>query len=87
MPDRQSFGRADEGMADIRLGCTDFPRPQRSSYDGTSPINTSGVELLEINANTTLTGGVRSQNTSVYEGGSVGNDSIRNIVDIPNTAP
>ena len=86
MPDRQKIGRADEGVADIRLGCTDFPRPQRPAHDN-SPINTSGVELLEIDANTTLTGGVRSQNTSVNEGGSVGNDSIRTIVDIPNTAP
>lgn len=87
MSDRYQIDRADEGVADIRLGCTDFPRPQRSSYSGTSPINTSGIELLEIDANTTLTGGVPSQNTSVYDGGSVGNDSIRTSVDIPNIAP
>ena len=86
MSDRYQIDRADEGVADIRLGCTDFPRQQRSSYSATSPINTS-VELLEIDANTTLTGGVRSQNTSVYDGGSVGNDSIRTSVDIPNIAP
>ncbi len=68
--------RADERVADIWLGCTNFP------------IHRGSVELMEIDDNTTLSGGSRFQNVSVFGGQSIGNTStgtsvgLRNVVDL-----
>ncbi len=77
-------GRADLRMTDIRLGCTEFPRDRMVQYSGTIPHRTNGVELLEIDANTTLSGAVASQNISVNGGQSSSNRSTRTSVDLPN---
>ncbi|KAF6236298.1 hypothetical protein HO173_005551 [Letharia columbiana] len=62
--------------ANIRLGCTDFPRVARPSF--------GSVELMEIDANTTLSGGSESQNVSMYGGQSIGNNLTRTNMDLPN---
>ena len=54
----------------------DFPRAP--------PRHQGIIELLEIDANTTLSGGWESQNTSINGGQSVGNSSTGSDVDLPN---
>ncbi len=57
-------------------------------FSGTIPIHRGSVELMEIDANTTLSGDSRFQNVSVFGGQSGGNTStgtsvgLRNIVDL-----
>ena len=53
-------------------------------FSGTVPFHQGSVELMEIDANTTLSGGSGSQNNSAYRGQSIGNTSTRISVDLPN---
>lgn len=69
-------GHTDYCGLDIRLGCTDFPQYRRSSYEGTIPIHSGSVELLEIGPNTTSAGDSRLQNVSSYGGQSISNSSV-----------
>ena len=71
-------------MAGIRLGCTNFPQVRRPVSSGGVPIYRSGIELLEIDANTTLIIGSGSQNVSTYGGQSVGKNSTKTGGDLPN---
>lgn len=77
------FGLANERVADIWSKCTDFPRAGRTSYGGTVPIHAGSIELLEVDANTTLSGG-SYHNMSIYGGQSVGNNSTMTGVNLPN---
>lgn len=59
----------------IRLGCTSFPRDRRHQYSDTIPIHPGSVELLEIDANTTLSGGAEQRNISTTSTGLSTNDT------------
>ena len=80
----QPCDRANKRVADIRLGCTNFPQGRRPSFSGTVPIRGGSVELMEVYANTTLIDGSESPNASVYGGQSIGNESTRTNVDLTN---
>ena len=68
------FCRANEWVLDIRLNCKDFPQITSHSRGTVIPIPGS-VELLEIDANTTLSGGSRQ---------SIGNSSTGTTLENPN---
>ena len=53
------FCRANEWFLDIQLNCTDFPRSLSHSFSVSVPELRGSTELLEIDANTTLSGGSR----------------------------
>ena len=67
---------------DVRIGCTNFPRVGRLGYSATAP--TGGVELLEIDANTTLSGGSESTKMFTSGGNSAGKNSTGRNWDLPN---
>ena len=69
---------------DVRLGCTSFPRVNSRGYSGTAPSPQGSVELLEIDANTTLSGGSESANMFTNEGQSAGTRSTGNKWVYPN---
>lgn len=71
-------------MVGIRLGCTNFPQVRRPVFSGGVPIYRSTIELLEVDANTTGTLGLESQNMSTYGGRFVGKNSTKTGVDLPN---
>ena len=52
---------------DVRLGCTNFPK------GGTTSGHGNGVELLEIDGNTTLSGGSGQSVSNISSGTNVEN--------------
>lgn len=60
---------------DVRLACTSFPRVKSRGYSATAPSREGSVELLEIDANTTLSGGSESANMFTNERQSAGTSS------------
>ena len=71
-------------MLDIWSKCTDFPSSHRPTYGGNAPIRPGSVELMEIDANTTLSNVSISQGISDYGGQSAGNISAETGLNIPN---
>lgn len=53
-------------------------------YSATVPNHRSTLQLLEIDANTTLTAASESQNVSTYRGQVIGRNQTKNGVDLPN---
>ena len=77
------FSRADECATVIRLGCTDFPQNRRDRFS-TIPVHQGSVELLEIDGNTTLSGGPEQGNSSSSGGLSTAYTSPRTFANVSN---